>query len=112
MTGDDWLNNGSTRDRFRRYLESELDSEVNANCERVQKEAEAGLAVKVQPRGARRRRLRPGAFQPPRLLRAQRAHAVLAIDSQGKGSGRPGECSPKCTPSGVRSATSTSYNFV
>ena len=28
MTGDDWLNNGSTRNRFRRYLESELEKEV------------------------------------------------------------------------------------
>ena len=24
ITGDDWLNNGSTRDTFRRYLETEL----------------------------------------------------------------------------------------
>ena len=35
MTGDDWLNNGSTRDRFRRYLESELGREVDEHCERV-----------------------------------------------------------------------------
>lgn len=35
MTGDDWLNNGSTRDRFRRYLETELEQEVAEHCERV-----------------------------------------------------------------------------
>jgi nucleotide-binding universal stress UspA family protein len=40
MTGDDWLNNGSTRDRFRRYLESELEQEVAEHCERVSHQAE------------------------------------------------------------------------
>lgn len=40
MTGDDWLNNGSTRDRFRRYLESELEKEVAEHCERVCNTAE------------------------------------------------------------------------
>jgi len=35
MTGDDWLNNGSTRDTFRRYLEGELGREVDEHCERV-----------------------------------------------------------------------------
>lgn len=39
MTGDDWLNNGSTRDRFRDYLESELESEVRAHVKRMQDEA-------------------------------------------------------------------------
>lgn len=34
-TGDDWLNNGSTRDSFRRYLEGELGREVDENFERV-----------------------------------------------------------------------------
>lgn len=41
MTGDDWLNNGSTRDRFRRYLESELEDEVREQVKRVQEHAEA-----------------------------------------------------------------------
>lgn len=40
MTGDDWLNNGSTRDTFRRYLETELGREVDEHCERVQGTAE------------------------------------------------------------------------
>lgn len=40
MTGDDWLNNGSTRDRFRRYLESELGREVDIHCDEVQQQAE------------------------------------------------------------------------
>ena len=40
MTGDDWLNNGSTRDRFRRYLESELEKEVAEHCERILTQAE------------------------------------------------------------------------
>ena len=35
MTGDDWLNNGSTRDTFRRYLEGELGREVDEHCDRV-----------------------------------------------------------------------------
>lgn len=41
MTGDDWLNNGSTRDRFRRYLESELGKEVDEHCDRISAQAEA-----------------------------------------------------------------------
>lgn len=40
MTGDDWLNNGSTRDTFRRYLETELGREVDEHCERVSSAAE------------------------------------------------------------------------
>ena len=39
MTGDDWLNNGSTRNTFRRYLESELEREVAEHCERISKQA-------------------------------------------------------------------------
>lgn len=40
MTGDDWLNNGSTRDRYRRYLESTIGSEVDEHCNQVRQEAE------------------------------------------------------------------------
>ena len=43
MTGDDWLNNGSTRDTFRRYLESELGREIDEHCERVSHAAEDQL---------------------------------------------------------------------
>jgi len=39
MTGDDWLNNGSTRDTYWRYLESELGKEVDEHCERVHQSA-------------------------------------------------------------------------
>ncbi|MFV1982698.1 MAG: universal stress protein [Thiohalomonadales bacterium] len=39
MTGDDWLNNGSTRDTYRRYLEAELGKEVDEHCDRVSKSA-------------------------------------------------------------------------
>lgn len=39
MTGDDWLNNGSTRDTFRRYLETELQKEVDEHLERVSSQA-------------------------------------------------------------------------
>lgn len=39
MTGDDWLNNGSTRNTFRRYLESEIEQEVAEHCERIAKHA-------------------------------------------------------------------------
>lgn len=37
MTGDDWLQNGSTRNTFRRYLEDELSREVDEHIERVSK---------------------------------------------------------------------------
>jgi len=40
MTGDDWLNNGSTRDTFRRYLESELGREVDEHCRRIRSQAQ------------------------------------------------------------------------
>ena len=40
MTGDDWLNNGSTRDTFRRYLESEIGKEVDEHIARVKQLAE------------------------------------------------------------------------
>ena len=39
MTGDDWLNNGSTRNTFRRYLESELGQEAAEHCERISSQA-------------------------------------------------------------------------
>lgn len=43
-TGDDWLQNGSVRDDFRRYLEGELGKEVDENFVRVGKIAdEKGL---------------------------------------------------------------------
>ena len=41
MTGDDWLNNGSTRDRYRRYLESEIGREIDEHANVVQQQAEA-----------------------------------------------------------------------
>jgi len=41
MMGDDWLNNGSTRDQFAHYLESELGKEVDENCDRVRLKCEA-----------------------------------------------------------------------
>ena len=41
MTGDDWLNNGSTRDTFRRYLESELGKEVDEHVERISSQAKS-----------------------------------------------------------------------
>jgi nucleotide-binding universal stress UspA family protein len=47
MTGDDWLNNGVTRDRFRRYLEGELGREVDEHVDRVRRQAEA-LGIEYQ----------------------------------------------------------------
>lgn len=41
MTGDDWLNNGSTRDTYRRYLEVELGKEVDETIERVRQLADS-----------------------------------------------------------------------
>jgi nucleotide-binding universal stress UspA family protein len=40
MMGDDWLNNGGTRDRYGRYLESELGREIDEHCKRIQEQAE------------------------------------------------------------------------
>ncbi|MFK7844631.1 MAG: universal stress protein [Rhodothermales bacterium] len=49
MTGDDWLNNGSTRDRFRRYLEKELEDEAREHVERMRSLAEAqGIGYSVE----------------------------------------------------------------
>lgn len=44
MTGDDWLNNGGTRNTFCRYVESELENEVRENLQRVQAAVEASGA--------------------------------------------------------------------
>lgn len=41
MTGDDWLNNGVTRDVFRRYLEGELGREVEVHCNRINQAADS-----------------------------------------------------------------------
>ena len=41
MMGDDWLNNGITRDRYARYLESELGRELDQHIDRVRSQAEA-----------------------------------------------------------------------
>ncbi|MCW8955614.1 MAG: universal stress protein [Gammaproteobacteria bacterium] len=40
MMGDDWLNNGITRDRYARYLESELGRELDEHIDRVRKQAQ------------------------------------------------------------------------
>jgi len=40
MMGDDWLNNGVTRDRYARYLESELGRELDEHIERVRNQAQ------------------------------------------------------------------------
>lgn len=41
MMGDDWLNNGITRDRYARYLESELGRELDQHIDRVRNQAQA-----------------------------------------------------------------------
>ena len=41
MMGDDWLNNGITRDRYARYLEAELGRELDEHIDRVREQAEA-----------------------------------------------------------------------
>ena len=40
MMGDDWLNNGVTRDRYGRYIESELGKEIDEHIARVRQQAE------------------------------------------------------------------------
>lgn len=41
ILGDDWLNNGISRDRFKDHIESELGREVDQHAEWVQKLVEA-----------------------------------------------------------------------
>lgn len=41
MMGDDWLNNGISRDRFARYLESELGQESDQHIQKVRDQAES-----------------------------------------------------------------------
>ncbi|WP_455212781.1 universal stress protein [Kaarinaea lacus] len=41
MMGDDWLNNGVSRDRFARYLESELGRETDQHIQQVREQAES-----------------------------------------------------------------------
>lgn len=44
MTGDDWLNNGATRDRFRDYLDDTLRQDIDQQRQRVsQKASDRGL---------------------------------------------------------------------
>lgn len=49
MMGDDWLNNASTRDRYGRYLESELGREIQEHADRLRGEVEAcGIPYEYQ----------------------------------------------------------------
>ena len=51
MTGDDWLNNGITRDRFTDYLEDTLQQEVREHLEvteALMKELSVPYSVEVQ----------------------------------------------------------------
>ncbi|MCB1984920.1 MAG: universal stress protein [Burkholderiales bacterium] len=41
MTGDDWLNNGITRDQFREYLHTDLGQEVDQHCDRLSRKVAA-----------------------------------------------------------------------
>ena len=41
MMGDDWLNNGISRDRYARYLESELGKEIDQHIQKVREQAES-----------------------------------------------------------------------
>ena len=41
MMGDDWLNNGISRDRYARYLESELGKEIDQHLQKVRELAES-----------------------------------------------------------------------
>ncbi|MCC6922797.1 MAG: universal stress protein [Nitrosomonas sp.] len=44
ITGDDWLNNGATRDRFRDYLDDTLRQDIDQQRQRVsQKASDRGL---------------------------------------------------------------------
>lgn len=51
MCGDDWLNNAATRDRFGRYVESQLEREIRAHAERLSGDARAaGLILSAEVR--------------------------------------------------------------
>lgn len=40
MMGDDWLNNGVSRDRYGRYVESELGRDIDQHSERLRSQVE------------------------------------------------------------------------
>lgn len=42
MLGDDWLNNAVTQDRFGKYVETQLEREIDQAQQRMRSEAEAG----------------------------------------------------------------------
>ncbi len=49
MTGDDWLNNASTRDSFGKYVESELQREIDVHVGRLRAHAAAaGIAYEIR----------------------------------------------------------------
>ena len=49
MLGDDWLNNAATRDTYGKYVESELQREIDAHVARLSAQAAtAGIAYAVK----------------------------------------------------------------
>ena len=49
MMGDDWLNNASTRDTYGKYVESELQREIDVHVGRLRAQAAAaGIAYEVK----------------------------------------------------------------
>lgn len=49
MMGDDWLNNASTRDTYGKYVESELQREIDAHVARIRAQAAAaGIAYECR----------------------------------------------------------------
>jgi nucleotide-binding universal stress UspA family protein len=49
MMGDDWLNNASTRDTYGKYIESELQREIDVHIERLRSQAAAaGIAYEFK----------------------------------------------------------------
>ena len=49
MMGDDWLNNAATRDTYGKYVESELQREIDVHVERLRAQAAAaGIAYECR----------------------------------------------------------------
>jgi nucleotide-binding universal stress UspA family protein len=83
MTGDDWLNNGMTRDQFRDYLENALRQEIDQQCQRVNKEtSDRGLVCRHVVLSGKPELV---------LLRQTRTHAYdLIVMGSPRPGGKPG----------------------
>jgi nucleotide-binding universal stress UspA family protein len=97
-TGDDWLNNGTTRDTFRRYLEAELGREVDEHFERV---GQAAMSLEMDYTND----MVVGEPDECLLNASQQQHYDLIIVGSPRPRGKPGLRSRMITNSTTRKLT-------